>query len=413
MPSKYTPKRVPISGERLKAALKSAQLSTREAERCLPAGTRGGSNQNLDNIVNGKQHRCHPTLRDGLAKLLRLPNAEWLGSEQDLPDLPWWESPRTIGREGGPSGLDLNQRALPGTRWHKTMDKAREFFGLPPTERGGMPPQYQLLAWRLARDIEQAWSRSFGGLEGGTEYPETVSDSDEALARRVRSGFGLDEDIAEDHALAQRVRSGYVPLYALPAVAALLSLSFWRRLVMDELYGGPINPEEMERFAAGMEQAARTLLGPWLDDEMEVKPLEQLEAMFAGLARLGKTLAHTELRTDFVEVARQRVKRPIGSKPAKSMSLAELRKVLREDPSSLDRLVDAEFERQEDQGPRKGGLRLLLKAAKPLEAAKPPEERCLTNELTTALRNLDDAATETPPWRRPPEKTPTAQEAPT
>jgi hypothetical protein len=115
----------------------------------------------------------------------------------------------------------------------------------------------------------------------------------------------------------------------------------------------------------------------------------------------------------------QRVEPPIGSKPvsressARSMSLAELRKVLKEDPGSLDRLADAEFERQEGRGPRKAVLRLLLKSAKTLEAGKKPEESYLTNELTAALENLDDAVADPPPWHTPPEETLTTEEAST
>lgn len=251
-----------------------AGLSSRTlAEKVAAAGTKV-SHQNIENIVAGKQHSCGRELRDALATALHIPDPEWLGAEHDLPELPWWEAPRTVGVEGG-SGTDLNQRALPGTPWHQTLQQARQFFRLPET-REAMPPRYQLLAWHLAKDIEDAWARSFGADGERVEYPATVSASEDEVARRVEWGGAL---------------------YCLPAIAALLSLSFWRRVVMDEPYGGLVDREEMDRFAGGMEQAMRTLLRPWLEGRMELRATDELEDLFMGLAGLGRTLSLVEARS--------------------------------------------------------------------------------------------------------------------
>ncbi len=198
---------------------------------------------------------------------------------------------------------------------------------------------------------------------------------------------------------------------------------------MDEPYGGLINPEEMERFAAGMEQAARTLLRPWLNDEMEVRP--PVEAMLAGLAHLGKTLARNELEREerllrHIELEREKrllqrredpATKKSGTKPppptGSVCGLPEMERQLRETPEwgkweLLDQFVTAELEQPE---PRKDALLIFLEAAKPLVAGKELEARCLTNELTAALRHLDDAATEPPPWRRKKEEEPTGPPA--
>ena len=59
----------------------------------------------------------------------------------------------------------------------------------------------------------------------------------------------------------------------------------------------------------------------------------------------------------------------------------------------LDKFVDAELEQPE---PRKDALLLCLETAKQLEAVKRFKKGHLVKELTAALRNLDDAAAETP-----------------
>ncbi len=70
--------------------------------------------------------------------------------------------------------------------------------------------------------------------------------------------------------------------------------------------------------------------------------------------------------------------------PEKSapLSLVELKKALAGNDSIVffDQLTDAEFERVE--GPRKGGLRLLLKAEQDREEARP----AIVTQLTQALK---------------------------
>jgi hypothetical protein len=252
----------------------SGALSSRELAKQSSVAGVTVSHQNIENILAGKQTACRPKLRDALARVLELPSSEWLGDEQDLPELPWWEAPRTLGVDGV-TGVDLNQRALPRTRWYDTLEEARRFFRLPAVQRV-MPPRYQLLAWRLARDLEGAWARSCGVEPEAADYPATFTESENAAQRRVQAGW--------------------TPLYALPAVSAVLSLSFWRRAAMAEPYGGLVDEEEMDRFAAGMEQAIRTLLRPWLGGMMDLRAPDDLETLFAKLADLGKTLARVESR---------------------------------------------------------------------------------------------------------------------
>ncbi len=274
-----------------------AGLSSRVlAQRVTHAGT-PATHQNIEHIVAGKQLTCKRDLRGALAQALGLPSSEWLGSEQDLPDLPWWEAPRTLGVEGI-SGTDMNQRALPGTRWSEAMKRARELFKVPEARRI-MPPRYQLLAWRLARGVEDAWARSTSTKGESAEYPAVVADGETAIARRAENG--------------------YVPLYSLPAIAVLLSLAFWRRAFLNEPYGGLVDPKEMDAFAEGMAKALRTLLRPWLDGEVELRSPDQLEALFASLAGFGKTLAriearsHFELRDELVRQPEQQIPTPPSS----------------------------------------------------------------------------------------------------
>ena len=86
--------------------MESHGISARELAR-LASEAKGKkvNSQSLDKILGGVQHRCHPKLRQALAKVLDLPTAEWLGCEQDLPDLPFgggW-----IGFVGYEAGLSI------------------------------------------------------------------------------------------------------------------------------------------------------------------------------------------------------------------------------------------------------------------------------------------------------------------
>lgn len=189
---------VPISGERLDAALERRNISRREAARLLKSQGVDVKPQTLDNLVSGKQRKCRSTVRATLAELTGA-SEEWLGG-----GLATWSSDRAL---------------------HIQM-----FEDL---------PRAYLARDRIRRMLKQAWRRD---LERGV-----------ALVPTYRSRL---------EAQSEKLFRQYIEL----AVDRLLSVWWWRQLLLKDGGGWRVSPEDAERFATGLANALEALVGPWFKD---------------------------------------------------------------------------------------------------------------------------------------------------
>ncbi len=228
MPRKHRRKRedalVAIDGTRVRAAIEREGLSVNGA-----AGRLNVSQQTLDSIVQGKTKRCYESLREDLAKLLKLP-APWLGGETDLlPSLtPWLPYPE-LGYQP-PIWVDENMRIV------------RPRAGGDLTQRATLPPRYQLAANEICQQVAKAWKRD------------------------------MDRGNRKAHAALSRLAEGRWkknPLErAMMLVTRLVSAFWWRRLFL----GLPVfaRPEGDDEFAVAAASALATTLGPWFTDKREL-----------------------------------------------------------------------------------------------------------------------------------------------
>jgi len=204
---------VPVSGDHVRAVLRLAKLSEREAVRTLKRRGIHTGQPTLDHIIHGRQVRCRKSLRNGIASLFGAPlPPEWLDGKHDCEI---WGVARP--------GADLNLRARPDSPLGRAGRKLREQFGVPapatfgPNPEG--PPLYELIAYRLTENLRKV----------GVPDP---------LARQV--------------------------------VRPLLSLTLWQRWFFGDAAVGIIETEEMERFAAAAGEAISIALRPWLPGDASV-----------------------------------------------------------------------------------------------------------------------------------------------
>lgn len=204
---------VPISGVRVRALLRRAEMSEHQAARALRARGISVAQSTLDHIAQGHQVRCRASVRDGLASLHHPPvPAEWLAG-------PIY-GPRLRG-----SGRDLNQRATPASAIGRRIAALRETAELAPS--GGLldrsvgdTPFYELVAYRLVHDLTQAARRRVSPID--------VED----MGRLVRQ---------------------------------LLSLDTLRRWLFVGPASETVSSEELDLFAGAMGEAARIVIRPWLE----------------------------------------------------------------------------------------------------------------------------------------------------
>ena len=238
---------VPISGERLRAAIEFRNSSVRRTAK--KAGER---QQTVDFIVQGRSERCRRKRRLRLAKALDI-SAEWLGGEAVPPvagavsglPLPEWRG------EGG-GVLDENLRRLdPGSP--------------------SLPPSYQLVWSELVGRVVSAWKRDIAkGHEEAARlaerYPLELTDSAwPSVAILVRRALAL---------------TWWRPLLIMPlpppiAPANLAELDSAERMKLAEenakaLAIGQLTPKELDDFAKAGAVALSQLLRPWLDGEREL-----------------------------------------------------------------------------------------------------------------------------------------------
>jgi transcriptional regulator with XRE-family HTH domain len=228
MPRKHRRKRedalVAIDGTRVRAAIEREGLSVNGA-----AGRLNVSQQTLDSIVQGKTKRCYESLREDLAKLLRLP-APWLGGETDLlPSLTTWLPYPELGYQP-PLWVDENMRIV------------RPPPGGDLTQRGTLPPRYQLAANEICQQVAKAWKRD---IERGNRKAQA------ALSRLAEGRWKRN------------------PLErAMMLVTRLVSAFWWRRLFLGPPAFAP--PEDDDEFAVAAASALATILGPWFTGKREL-----------------------------------------------------------------------------------------------------------------------------------------------
>ena len=231
-----------INGVRVRAAIEWKSLSVNGA-----AGRIKVSQQTLDSIVRGKTKRCYQSLRDSLAALLDLP-ATWLGGESDLvPSLtPWLPYPELKHRPPRVVDENLVARELPAKG--------------DVTQRSGLPPRYQLAAYKLGTEIARAWKRD---IDGGSKEAKT------ALARL---GVGQWKGREWDRAMM--------------LITRLVSASWWRRLFLrPPPLPEPIDPK---RHYTDAEWSA---LGEKMTRENQRRIADELEAAEQIAANAAKALA--------------------------------------------------------------------------------------------------------------------------
>src|SRR6266545_384837 len=262
---------VPIDGGRVRAAITWKDLSVNAA-----AARIGVSQRTLDSIVRRKTKRCYHSLRAMLARLTGRP-AAWLGGETDLqPALtPWLPLPE-LGYQP-PLWVDENMRIVRPTAEGDL------------TQRGSLPPRYQLAAHDLSADILKAWRR---------DIDRKNPDAETAIGRMA---VGRWKKNPWDRAATLLTR--------------LISAFWWRRALLNprELPGG-VDPQTLsedewkalgrkarreveqmaaeqltadDEFAASAAEALTTVLRPWLtgDRELNYKTFaDLLEWASAGFA---------------------------------------------------------------------------------------------------------------------------------
>ena len=240
---------VAIDGTRVRAAIEREGLSVNGAASRLNV-----SQQTLDSIVHGRTKRCYESLREDLAKLLKLP-APWLGGETDLlPSLTAWLLYPELGYEP-PLWVDENMRIV------------RPPAGGDLTQRATLPPRYQLAANEISQQVAKAWKRD---IDRGNRKAQA------ALSRLAEGRWKRN------------------PLErAMMLVTRLVSPFWWRRLFLGPPAFAP--PEDDDEFAVAAASALATTLGPWftgkrdLDYESFVGVLEWASAGFGKNPSSGGT----------------------------------------------------------------------------------------------------------------------------
>src|SRR5882672_10868614 len=228
MPRKHRRKRedalVAIDGTRVRAAIEREGLSVNAA-----AGRLNVSQQTLDSIVQGKTKRCYESLREDLAKLLKLP-APWLGGETDLlPSLtPWLPYPE-LGYQP-PLWVDENIRIV------------RPPAGGDLTQRATLPPRYQLAANQICQQVAKAWKRD--------------------MDRGNRKAHAALSQFAEGRWKKNPLER------AMMLVTRVVSQFWWRRLFLAPPAFAP--PGDDDKFAVAAASALAMTLGPWFTDKREL-----------------------------------------------------------------------------------------------------------------------------------------------
>ena len=243
-------RRVPIRGDRVRAALEWRGFANREASRRLDDRGVRITPQGLDNITSERTKKCRQSVRSALARLCGPPiTAKYLGGEAELrmPAMP--VSPNSLNFRAPPS--DMLGTAHPGfidPIVPKSMAREED----PP-----FPARYELEATRLAAVLGAGWHRQHGTL--------------------------MSSDVALDLFDGARL---------------LLSLPFWRKWLhqMGELgsprpslrtaaLGQPTIVDESDAFATAMGTALKVLLRPWVVGRAKART-ELLHSVAMGL-RIG------------------------------------------------------------------------------------------------------------------------------
>ncbi len=255
---------VPIVTDRLDSAWKTILPNVGSSEMARRVGRQGvsASRTTLHRLRIGKLRSCRMRVAHALASELGPPvTVPWLSGESELE----WPgtSARYLGREDSPSmegQFDLNQRPSPGTKWDQVNRRATEFLGLPVEQRGPCPPAYEILAWRLARDIEAAryW------WETGKDAP-----SYEWPFRKPNPEVELE------------------PLHIAPVIRALLSVTFVRRFLHAGTAPGIITEADCEEYARFVDGAARVALRNFLDRSERITD-DQIVDLLRVMARIGR-----------------------------------------------------------------------------------------------------------------------------
>ena len=264
---------VGIDGARVRAAIEWQGLSINGAAARMKV-----SQQTLDSIVRSKTKRCYQSLRDKLAKLLRLP-PDWLAGESDLlPSFTPWVPLPQLGYTP-PLWVDENMRLI----------RPPEKGDL--TQRSSLAPKYQLAAHQLATRVAVAWKRD-------------ITDGDaEAKAALNRLGVGRWEKNPWDRAtmLVTRLVSAYwwrrllllVPS-GLPPVVDPNSFTDaeWRalseRMIAENQRRATEELEADNEFATAAVESLSTVLRPWFTGKQQLNYTVFIEALEWASTGFGK-----------------------------------------------------------------------------------------------------------------------------
>jgi hypothetical protein len=278
------PKLVPIDGERVAAAMRFANFTSRGlAQRLRERGVlpaplaktlKRPSASTIDWVLKGTTKRVHRELRDAIAIVCGPPiTSEYLGGERSLAvaQLRW--PPTATAWRGIPMPFDMIGR-----------DRARRETEL-------LPPGYELTAHVLGKQMTDALKQE--GRSERTPWPDFAN-----------------------------------------VIRWYLSVVFWREFLFDGQRHGQSRSDlknDADLFAHHLAEATRALLRPWLEGKVTTRrnlirrvafALDQVAAINEGIAEARQSGREADLAID------DELNGQVGST---STQLAELRYLLERD----------------------------------------------------------------------------------